>query len=46
VPASQGCWLLHKRDHGQGCWVLKTAGVTLAQALQELCEDPLREFWP
>ncbi|WP_298235742.1 hypothetical protein [uncultured Azohydromonas sp.] len=46
VPASQNCWLLHKRDHAQGCWVLKSAGVTLAQALRELCDDPQREFWP
>ncbi|NML16161.1 DUF3024 domain-containing protein [Azohydromonas caseinilytica] len=46
VPASHGCWLLHAHDHAQGCWVLKAAGVTLAQALQQVCEDPRREFWP
>ena len=46
VPASQGYWLLHKRDHAQDCWVLKSADVTLVQALKELCEDAQREFWP
>jgi EAL domain-containing protein (putative c-di-GMP-specific phosphodiesterase class I) len=46
VRASHDCWLLHKRDHELGCWVLKTAGVSLVRALQELCDDPQREFWP
>ena len=45
VPASDGRWLLHARDHAQGCWVLKAAGLTLAAALARVCTDPLREFW-
>ena len=27
VPASNGHWLLHARDHAQGCWVLKASGL-------------------
>lgn len=46
VPTNEGCWLLHRRDHARGCWVLQGAGMPLAQALQALCEDPRREFWP
>lgn len=45
VPANEGCWLLHARDHAHGCWELKGAGLTLAQALDRVCADPLREFW-
>lgn len=45
VPASQGRWLLHARDHAQGCWVLKAAGLRLDEALRRLCADPQREFW-
>lgn len=45
VPASAGQWLLHARDHAQGCWVLKAAGLRLDEALSRLCADPLREFW-
>lgn len=45
VPASGGHWLLHARDHAQGCWVLKAAGLRLDEALQRLCSDPAREFW-
>ena len=45
VPASDGHWLLHARDHARGCWVLKGSGLTLAQALTRLCADPAREYW-
>ena len=45
VPTSDGRWLLHARDHAQGCWQLRGAGLTLADALARLCEDPAREFW-
>jgi hypothetical protein len=45
VPANAGQWLLHARDHAQGCWVLKAAGLRLDEALSRLCADPLREFW-
>lgn len=46
LPASGGLWLLHARDHAQGCWRLQAAGLSLADALQRLCEDPLRVYWP
>lgn len=45
VPAGNGRWLLHARDHAHGCWVLKAAGLRLDEALQRLCSDPQREFW-
>jgi hypothetical protein len=46
LPASDGRWLLHARDHRAGCWVLKAAGLRIDEALQRLCSDPRREFWP
>ncbi|HJV69244.1 hypothetical protein [Ideonella sp.] len=45
VPTSDGRWLLHARDHVQGCWRLRVAGLTLADALARVCADPAREFW-
>lgn len=45
VPASNGQWLLHARDHAHDCWVLKAAGLRLDEALSRLCVDPNREFW-
>ena len=46
VPAADGLWLLHARDHAHGCWRLEAAGVSLAEALQRLCADPQRIYWP
>jgi hypothetical protein len=46
VPANEGQWLLHARDHAVQCWRLVAAGLTLEAALLAVCEDPLREFWP
>ena len=46
VPERSGRWRLHARDHVHGTWVLKTAGLDLPAALERLCEDPLREYWP
>lgn len=45
VPVNEGGWLLHARDHAQGCWVLKATGLTLSEALERVCADPLREYW-
>jgi hypothetical protein len=45
VPASNERWLLHARDHRQGCWVLRAAGLTLPEALRRVCADPAREYW-
>ena len=46
VPTNEGLWLLHSRDHPDDCWRLETAGLTLAQALQQVCDDPARRYWP
>lgn len=46
VPANEGLWLLHSRDHARGCWVAQAAGLTLSAALQRVCDDPLGVFWP
>lgn len=46
LPLNQGLWLLHARDHAQGCWQAQAAGLTLADALQRVCDDPLRVYWP
>jgi len=40
-----GGWLLHARDHALDCWVLKLRASSLADALERLVADPLREFW-
>ena len=45
-PAQQGRWQLHARDHAQACWRLEGSGLTLAEALERLCADPLRMYWP
>lgn len=46
VPQGGGRWRLHSRDHREGCWRLEAAELTLEAALQRVCEDPLRVFWP
>jgi hypothetical protein len=46
VPGTEGLWQLHGRDHAAQCWRAVAAGLTLEQALQQVCDDPLREFWP
>ncbi len=45
VPAEQGGWLLHARNHKQGSWVLKQHAATLSVLLTHLCWDADREFW-
>ena len=46
LPSNEGPWLLHARDHAHGCWRLQAAGLSLDAALQQLCSDPQRIFWP
>ena len=46
VPVNEGLWLLHARDHLRGCWRLVAAGLSLSEALQRICDDPLRVYWP
>ena len=44
-PDSQGHWQLYARDHAAQCWRLKHSGLTLTQALEQVCVDVDREFW-
>ncbi len=46
VPDEQGLWRLQSRDHAQACWRTAEDGLTLQAALERVCEDPLRIFWP
>jgi hypothetical protein len=45
LRSDEGGWLLHARDHLQGCWVCKTGRLSLAEALAQLCADPQRAYW-
>jgi hypothetical protein len=45
TPDAPAPWLLHARDHARACWVLKLRAPTLAEALERLVNDPLKEFW-
>ena len=38
-------WLLHRKDHAHGTWLLYQEFETLAQLLQQLNLDPERIFW-
>ncbi len=44
VPKNEGGWLLHARNHLDGCWRLSRQG-PLHELLELLCADPAREFW-
>lgn len=46
LPANEGLWLLHARDHASGCWRVEAAGLSLEAALARVCTDPARRFWP
>jgi hypothetical protein len=46
VPAGNGRWALHARDHALGAWVQQADGLTLAQALDIVCADTARVYWP
>lgn len=39
-------WCLSSRDHATGTWVLRAEGATLDAALDALCVDRDRQFWP
>lgn len=45
-PAGGGLWNLHARDHALKAWRCAVSGIALAQALERLCGDAAREFWP
>lgn len=46
LPAEQGQWLLHVREHVNGPWRLEDRAAGLDAALQRLCRDPLGRYWP
>jgi hypothetical protein len=39
-------WLLHARDHALQRWVSEAGAMSLDDALQCICQDPLGRFWP
>lgn len=46
-PSASGTlWQLHSRDHVNQAWRLEAQGLTLADALYRLCDDPLGVYWP
>ena len=45
-PDAGGLWQLHSRDHVKQAWRLEVPGLTLADALVLLCDDPLGVYWP
>lgn len=44
-PAA-GRWQLCWRDHAAGAWVLHARALPLADALEAVCIDKERKFWP
>lgn len=45
-PTPAGHWIVHGRDHGAAAWVAHAVMFTLAAALDFVCNDPDRRFWP
>lgn len=46
TPSADGSWALALRDHSAKAWVPYAAGLTLGEALDTLCVDAERTFWP
>lgn len=46
TPAANGSWALAVRDHAAKAWVPYADGLSLAQALDTVCVDADRRFWP
>lgn len=44
-PDGCGRWRVHAHDHATGQWLCKAHGLTLPDALQQVCSDPQREYW-
>ena len=44
--APDGSWSLQARDHTAGTWVPQADGLTLGEALDTVCVDAERTFWP
>lgn len=45
-PTIGGHWIVHLRDHEAHAWLPKAVMFTLPAALDLVCHDPDREFWP
>lgn len=45
-PLADGRWLLHARDHAAGAWRASCCTPTLAAALELVCVDEDRVYWP
>lgn len=46
TPAPDGSWSLQARDHVAGTWVPQAQGLSLGEALDTVCVDAERTFWP
>jgi hypothetical protein len=46
VPHGGNRWCLCARDHAEGAWVARLQNATLDEALDALCVDSERQFWP
>jgi hypothetical protein len=46
VPHGANSWCLCARDHAAGEWVPRLQNAALDDALDALCVDPERAFWP
>jgi hypothetical protein len=46
VPHADKRWCLCARDHAEGAWVPRLQNAALSEALDALCADPERQFWP
>lgn len=46
APGTPRLWRLHRRDHARAAWVLQGEGLSLDQALQQVCSDPVGIWWP
>ena len=46
MPSADGRWRLQSRDHAAGVWETHAEGLSLGEALDTLCVDAERRFWP
>ena len=45
-PQGDGRWALHHCDHRAHAWRTVANAITLDDALERVCTDPLARFWP
>ena len=46
LPHAANRWCLCSRDHAGRAWVAQLQNAPLARALDLLCTDPQRQYWP